>query len=385
MSASANHLPPLDPPSGPSRPKPSPRRRSSSIRPPNSSPCEIVKTSSTPPAGHNTPDLLEGDLLGSFDDFKSSEASLPAGHVHPGGQKHEFDLLGGEMWSESPSTNHARPPDAARSRPIHINLPPRPSEISPDYAPPLRSPRRASPSYSVPGPGSPPLLSEAGRDIIFHPILDTPRDDSHIDLIKFRQRGNPRSESNGHSNELHDTPVDTSQLRSAAHSTLLNALATTTKLANKWKSVLEPVVDASPAVHDRYPRSLHHTELGGRSLTALPIDITHFSPFASAEQVAGSHIAPTGAPGYDPQLSAIFNHTRNSEDDFTGTRLLGRREGTYEVLSHSNADKVRACPDQDLIKSYLHQVRKQLPPRQRLSAMWTLLCKCSAETYAILL
>lgn len=158
--------------------------------------------------------------------------------------------------------------------PDHIHLPPRPSEISPDYVPPLRSPRRLS-SFSFPGPSSPPQLSE----IVFDPLENA---------------GPPRNFG-------------------TAQSKLFNTLATTTKLASKWKTVLDPNLYNTP---DRHPPSA----------TALPIDVNHASPFAYTH-ASPSRTTASSAP-----------HPRSTLE-WSGTVLSGRRSATSSVLTSSIADQ----------------------------------------------
>ena len=74
--------------------------------------------------------------------------------------------------------------------------------------------------------------------------------------------------------------------------------------------------------------------------TALPIDVTHFTPFGTVEQALGSYIPPAGAPGFDSRSKGAQIHTTDPIDDIRGTKLAGRRQGTDAILSAADADKV---------------------------------------------
>lgn len=110
---------------------------------------------------------------------------------------------------------------------------------------------------------------------------------------------------------------------SPIRSRLLDTLATTSKAASKWRQSIE---------HDLFD----------------PPPVTHISPFANAEQLAGSRIAPSGAPGFVP----IESH-RTPEAKVDSVTLAG----ASSCLTVSLAD----------------QLRRHLPPRQRLSPTWRLL------------
>lgn len=249
--------------------------------------------------------LQDDDLLRSFDD-----------EPHP---------------STSPSPVNQQQSRPGPSTPLHINLPPRPSEIRPDYIPPPRQARRPSQTYLFPGPSSPPLVTTVGHDIVFHP-----------------SRGNDDNDVFG---MQHQPPTTRASQTSSSHPTrtqsrLLNTLATTNKVASKWKSVLDPATFESPI--DDLPSS------------SIPIGITHTTPFASAEQIAGSYSAPSGAPGFDPHAEGQQSRpgTGGGEGEWPNVVLLGRREGTHVVMTQSLAD----------------HLRRKLPPRQRLSRQWSLIC-----------
>ena len=289
--------------------------------------------------------LHSNDLLGSFEDLHERTASLSAvGHRSDGAQSVE-DLLEGGSSSEAPRYDHSRSAEPLIARtvgvaPIHVSLPPRPSEISPDYAPPVHSPPHLSRISSFPGPSSPPSVSNVGRDIIFHPAVEIEKTKPNKSLSQSYNGGSPHPVFNRHSKDHAENPLDTPTSRGPAQTKLLNALTNTAKLASKWKSVIDPIAIAPSG---QYPNRHHYRrqDLDLLRATAQPIDVTHFNPFASPEQIAGSYTGPSGAPGYDAHLRDAVQHASSSEDDFGGTTLRGRRAGTVEVLSRNDADKVR--------------------------------------------
>ncbi len=383
--ASHNRSFPFEPPSRPSQPGPAPHHspRPSGIS--NSYPAQEdffeSLTSSRSWSGTEI-DLLDDDLLGSFEDIKDSVAPLPSGSKTNGVRPIEVPRDGLRL-NES-RVNHARPPDTSArlrsppiSAPIHVNLPPRPSEISNDYAPPLKSPGRITRLYSFTGPSSPPLVPNAGRHIIFHPAIETNVDHSDQDFERSVPNLHGRSSSNGYTEDSEKPSNDVTRSRSPAHSKLFSTLATTTKLASKWKSVLEPV-SAFSSTTAQQPVCRHRRDTSGQSRTALPIDVTHSTPFASAQRIAGSYIPPEGAPGYDPHVPHVpAGQPPSAEDrEYSGTKLFGRREGTVQVLSLSGADKVGGqSPDRLSANTIPRQLREYLPPRQSLAKAWTLLCE----------
>ena len=186
---------------------------------------------------------------------------------------------------------------------MHIQLPPRPDEISEDYVPPpMKSPRRMS--HQGAGPSSPPQVNPVGAHIFFHtksPSFDLER---KVELSPS----------------------------SPAHSRLFNTLATTAKAASKWRTSVDPGMSA-PQHSSTYP------PVTGPSSTAQPVDINHSTPFAPPEYVAGSYTAPSGAPGFKPVETRI-DHSKKHEEDYSGTELRGRRDNTTPVLAEDVADKV---------------------------------------------
>ena len=247
---------------------------------------------SSQPGPSRPPRQPSPDLLGSspdFGDFESAHTntkSIPASETRsfgrtPLSQQPLIDLLDDEPLPDTPW-----PPDT--SRPLHITLPPRPSEISPDYEPPVRSPRRLS-QLSFPGPSSPPQLSE----VVFHRAHE------------------------------YDSPTQTSL--GNAQAKLFNTLATTTKIASRWRSTLDHHTFIPPAVG--VPER--------PSDTAVPIDINHTSPFMHLDT---PYVPPTGAPGFTPTKG--LSRPNGGIEDWSGTKLVGRRAGTSPVLDSSLADSV---------------------------------------------
>ena len=229
------------------------QNRALPTRAPNSSPDLAAFENMPEPQGrHDTEKhLLDQDLLGSFEELQDSKAQQSSRTSDGRRSDRGTDLLGDDSWWTPPPREQVRPPEAESasthpqpSMPIHITLPPRPSEISADYTPPARPPRRMSRLSSFSGPSSPPLLSDVGHDIIFHPASEV--DDSYS-TNQSREAVSASSYPHGspHEKGLQE-PQDMYPLHGAAHSRLFNTLSTTTKLASKWKSALDPAVFASP-------------------------------------------------------------------------------------------------------------------------------------------
>lgn len=289
----------------------------------------------------NTDALLEDDLLGSFEDIshtarRQGQDNAPIAR----------EVIRGLSGVNSVGPNHSRPPDISTftgltsSHPIHMHLPPRPDEITPDYVPPPPGlPRRISQPYTFPGPSSPPLLSDAGREIVFHPASESTQRNEYSLSEQSRQTSSSRFVSNGCEKDVLEPVQYTIRSSSPAHSKLFNTLATTTKLASKWKSALESSTTAALNGHS-YPRPPPSQPSDLHSKTALPIAVTHTTPFASPEQVAGSYVAPSGAPCFDSRFTKAHEPVRPTEEVLSGIRLFGRREGTAEVLSPRIADQV---------------------------------------------
>ena len=223
------------------------------------------------------------DLLGSFDDpTPLSRPPIPSRATH-------IDLLSGDDDDNGMGGRHIRVP-----------LPPRPSEISPDYVPPLRSPRRMK-RLSFAGPSSPPQVSNVGMDTLFHPSME-------------------QEKSQGRDS------TDSVSTHSTAQSKLFNTLATS-KIASKWKSVLDQNTHSSNPIHAQSP-------------TAQTIDVTHSTPFGSLDHHADVYCPPSGAPGFRPE-SAKTDRSQVVDEEWKGTHLVGRRDMTVAVLTATVADQVR--------------------------------------------
>jgi hypothetical protein len=332
---------------GPSRPQ---RTSSSHRREPS---WEFGDFSAAPsPQPHTT--LGEGDLLGSFENLSHAETAKPSAQPVSTSTT-STDLLDDEGWSEFfTHQQHTRPPEPIK--PMVIDLPPRPSEISPDYVPPPAPPRRMSRKrLSFSGPSSPPLVSHIGGDFTYRPTPESQRNASSSTTNSTHQsETSPR----------HSSPP----MRSPTQSKLMHTLATTTKMASKWKTVLDPSMfhplpdeHSSPSYQVR--TGFDH-EPPARS-TAEIIEVTHTTPFATREQVAGSYTAPVGAPAFNANEKRGQRHGE-AVSEWPDTKLVGRRAGTSELLTPHVADSLRQA----------------LPPRQRLSNSWSLVCKSSSSSEA---
>lgn len=228
--------------------------------------------------------------------------------------------------------------------------PSRPTGVPPDHIPYVRSPRRLS-TFSSTSPTSPPSITEAGCDIIFHPSYDHTDDNATRAMQKMQGDGEKLSDKmqlRGPASHSHIALTS-----SPPHSKLLDTLAATTKMASKWRSVI---------THPTPPSSADRTQNGQprphvRHSETSPMDISHDTPFASAEQIAGSYIPPTGAPGFTQASAAGQKH--HGDGTFEHLALIGRKNSTSNVLTSEDAVGLRAC----------------LPPRQRLTNQWTLLCE----------
>lgn len=293
--------------------------------------------------------LEQGDLLGSFEDLNDarhgqtpSSAPLDTGSGSGSGKNRtEADLLQDEGWTEF-FAHHSitKPPE--RARPTTIDLPPRPDEMPANYVPPTRPERMSQKRLSFSGPSSPPLISHIGGDITFRPTPEWHREPVISETPQQR-------------------PSQSSSPRSPSQSKLMHTLASTTKMASKWKTVLDPTMFHPPS---------HQPPTRGFSTSSLDleppvrsyadhIEVTHTTPFATAEQLAGTYIPPSGAPSYDSHEKKEVRRDEASNEKWPDTKLVGRRTGTAEILTPHLADALR----------------QSLPPRQRLSDTWTLLCE----------
>ena len=297
---------------------------------------------SAAPSSTQSSTLEQGDLLGSFEDLQDIKNDhFDLFPREP--QRAEADLLADEGWTDFFSQQAiTRPPEP--HEPMIIDLPPRPDEMPVDFVPPPVPPlprRMSQKRLSFSGPSSPPLISHAGGDILFRP---TP---------EWHQ---PKRDA------THPPKTSSPPLRSPSQSKLMHTLATTTKIASKWKTVLDPSMFHPPNIHSSrgYSTSSMDLEPPIKSYSD-PIEVTHTTPFATAEQIARSYIAPVGAPSFDSREKKAARNDEMTEEKWPDTRLVGRRMGTAEILTPHLADALR----------------QSLPPRQRLSNTWSLLCKIS--------
>lgn len=281
--------------------------------------------------------LDDDDLLISFDDMEDQQTSASSFSLHQGLEYSTDEPIGSGSLSVDTRHHHSS-----------FTTPPQSSllELSPTRS------RHGFPSHFS-GPGSPPRLTDAGADIVFHPPpLVRGKDDAASEFRRIRRMSDEWTASGKHAHP--------SISRSPPHSraSLANAF-TTSRLATRWKrSVLGPA---------------HPGEQEPPSKTAVPIDISHKTPFASVDQVAGSYAAPDGAPGFQPESSTQYA----SDDEWSGTRLDGRREITAPVLDVGQAKEVCFvlwCRTPAYVYPN-YQLRPVLPPRQRISDSWRLLCE----------
>lgn len=271
-------------------------------------------------AHHHQQDLHSGDLLMSFDDI-DEDVSRPASAA-PRVQQRNIDLLSDELDFGVPPKRSA---ESSPTRMRHGSL-------------------RGRRSFSTfTGPSSPPRVSEAGADIIFHPPYRAGPDNTAAKSLRRMSHGpgmdfdrapseDQRRDTllgddhRDHSHGPSHTEAESSHHASPRPRSLVDAFATS-KLATRWKrSVLGPNLIHQLAGEPEPP-----------SKTAVPIDISHTSPFASRDQIAGSYVAPDGAPGF---RSADSRGHWNDEGSWANVRLEGRRESTTPVLSQAQAQAV---------------------------------------------
>lgn len=305
------------------------------------SPTSVMATNVHHPAA--APDLDSGDLLMSFDeiDEDGSRTSSTAPGLQP-----NTDLLSDEP-DFSPSSKRSVESSPTRMR---------------------HGPLRGRRSFSTfTGPSSPPRVSEAGADIIFHPPYGIGHDNTAANSLRRMSSQGPGLEFERSSPSEPHVPGEgqggarASPSSESSHHTsprprsLVDAFATS-KIATRWKrSVLGPNLQQVTG------------EPEPPSKTAVPIDVSHTSPFASRDQIAGSYIAPEGAPGFRPQDGG----SRWDEDsEWANTKLEGRRESTTPVLSQAQAQAVRT----DMSLYLTSKLRPHLPARQRIYDTWHLLC-----------
>jgi hypothetical protein len=336
------------------QPQPGPSRPPRPTLPHQREPSWEFGDFSAAPSPHQPAALETGDLLGSFDDLEhatsSHATSLKTAHSSGGPSRTEADLLADEGWTDFFAHQAiTKPPEPMQ--PMTIDLPPRPDDMPADFVPPPSRPQRMSQKrLSFSGPSSPPLVSHIGGDITFRPTPEWHRQPPHQDGTTHQS-----------------LPSTSPQSRSPSQSKLMHTLATTTKMASKWKTVLDPSMFHPPSNHPTKGFSTSSLDLEPpvRSYTE-PIEVTHTSPFATAEQLAGTYIPPSGAPSYTHEKKDHRGPVV-TEEKWPDTKLLGRRTGTAEVLTPHLADALR----------------QTLPPRQRLSNTWTLLCELSSSSLTL--
>lgn len=317
-----------------------------------------------------------------FGDFHSAPmASSPTSPMainarHPGGSANldSGDLL---MSFDEVDERPSRPLSSASGVQPHADL----LSDEPDFGPssrrsvetsPTRSrnrPLRGRRSFSTfTGPSSPPRVSEAGADIIFHsPYRVGNHSSAAKSLRRMSSQGSaldfersftedPPWNHSGSALSPRPPPVpESSDPSSARPRSLVDALSTS-KLATRWKrSVLGPNLIQQLAGEPEPP-----------SRTAVPIDISHTSPFATRDQIAGTYVPPSGAPGFRD----VGGGRWDDESESPGPKLAGRRESTTPVLSQVQAETVRAIGHTVLTR----QLRPHLPARQRIYDTWHLLC-----------
>ncbi|OXG18189.1 oxidation resistance protein 1 [Cryptococcus neoformans Tu259-1] len=294
----------------------------------NSAPSSSIQTSS----------LSQDDLLGSYDETIINSPSVKS-RLSPDPTASNLDLL----FLDHNAEEHRRPEPtySPRSRPT----------VEP--VPHVRSPRRLSTFSSSTCPTSPPSITDAGCDIIFHPFYDHTDVNATQAMQKMQDLGehgaskrNDKVQLGGQASHSHIAPSS-----STSHSRLLDTLATTTKLASKWRSVITH--PTSPNIADQTHNGPSKPHM--RHAETSPMDITHDTPFASAEQIAGSYIPPTGAPGFTQ--APVLGLRHHGDGAFEPLALIGRKNSTSNVLTPEDAIGLKAC----------------LPPRQRLTNQWTLL------------
>lgn len=279
-----------------------------------SSPGSPIATRSQQPAAN----LDTGDLLMSFDEVEENTSSSTTHRQRP-----HLDLLSDEADFASPQQRSVsnRSVESSPTRMRHG---------------PLRG-RRSFSTFT--GPSSPPRVSDAGAEVIFHPPYRVGENNTAAKTLRRMSSQGPSLMDFGQHDDVfggvpegqaaRDSP---SASESSSHHTsprprsLVDAFATS-KLATRWKrSVLGPSVMHQFGAEPEPP-----------SKTAVPIDVSHTSPFASRDQISGSYIPPEGAPGFRSQDGG---GRWVEESEWANTKLEGRRESTTPVLSQAQAQAV---------------------------------------------
>jgi hypothetical protein len=314
----------------------------------HSAPVASSPTSTTSPmaihARHppESANLDSGDLLMSFDEV-DERPSRPSSS-NRGAQPH-VDLLSDEPDFGPPSSRRSVETSPTRSR----NRP-------------LRG-RRSFSTFT--GPSSPPRVSEAGADIIFHSPYRVGNSSAAKSLRRMSSQGSAlefeRSLTDdpswNYGGSARPPPVPESSDPSPNRPRSLVDALSTSKLATRWKrSVLGPNLIQQLAGEPEPP-----------SRTAVPIDISHTSPFATRDQIAGTYVPPSGAPGFRDTGGGRWD----DDSESSGPKLAGRRESTTPVLSQAQAEAVRVSRRTEVLT---RQLRPHLPARQRIYDTWHLLC-----------
>ncbi|TYJ51716.1 hypothetical protein B9479_007693, partial [Cryptococcus floricola] len=162
-------------------------------------------TSAAPPAPHSVHHLGEADLLGSYEDdqhvAKPQRGQPPPS---PGAQPtwpSAFDPLATGSTEIPPypphlPTNtidrHSVSPSAT-----YISLPPRPTEISPNYVPHART-RRLSSFTVATSPTSPPIFTDTGDEIVFHPAHQSSGNTALGSIQKVQRKSSTSPTSSRH-------------------------------------------------------------------------------------------------------------------------------------------------------------------------------------------
>lgn len=249
------------------------------------------------------PSLNDNDLLMSFDDevVPPARQSTP---IHPGRQ-YGLDLL-----TEEPK-GVPRSPDHRNTIPASRNT----TDSSPSRQ---RHPLSAAP-FS--GPSSPPRISSAGSDIVFQAPHRPGKGDATAEFRRIRRMSDQYALSGQEPSARSRSSEETLERPRSIAETLAAS-----KMASRWK---RSVLQNQPGTG----------EAEGPTKTSQPIDISHSSPFAVKEQIAGAYIAPDGAPGFGPTTRA--GHW-DEENEWANTKLVGRRPTTSVVLTLAEAQAV--CP-----------------------------------------
>lgn len=298
--------------------------------------------------------LDETDLLGSFDEVDEMEvvgSAPPSRGTHQGAG---VSVGGGGSGSAIDLFDEPAGADTSNMQPLR-----RLTSRSSVGGSPTKSRYWAS---EFPGPGSPPRVTDA------HIVVHAPQglalgseagygngnliDDASLAAsspasMRLRRMSNEYTASgrlplpaSNHSSP-HPSVTSTSGAisgastssstplplpRASPHVPSFSDLFATKHLGQKWKrSVLGNLNGGSGGDE-------------GPTKTAIPIDITHKSPFANVHQIPGTYVAPDGAPGFVPG-GEVGRHDEDN-DEFANTSLGGRGEMTQPVLSLTQAKEV---------------------------------------------